>query len=196
MSGWAVFLDKDGTLLEDVPFNVDPAQMRFAHGACEGLHLLGRLRVPLAVISNQGGVGLGRFGIDDLIGVEKQLERMFASCGAALAGFYYCPHHPQSSDPRYSGPCSCRKPAPGLLQRAARTLGVDAARCWMVGDILDDIEAGRTAGCRTILVADAAEIQLDADRSRTPHYVVPNLRAAAHVITVAETSRNGIGIRM
>ena len=196
MAGWAVFLDKDGTLLEDVPYNVDPAQMRFAPGACEGLRLLAKLRVPLVVVSNQSGVGLGRFAIGDLLAVEQQLGRMLESCGGALAGFYYCPHHPQSSDPRYCTPCTCRKPAPGLLQGAAGALGLDTARSWMIGDILDDIEAGRRAGCRTILVADPAQVPLEGPRLRTPHYVVPNLKAAAHVVTVTETSRRGVEIRM
>ena len=150
----AVFLDKDGTLLENVPFNVDPLQMRWTAGAQSALRRLSQTGMPLIVVSNQPGVALGYFIQSELRLVEARLQRMFASCGASLTGFYYCPHAPH----RAAGfSCTCRKPQPGMLRRAARNHGVDLSRSWMVGDILDDVEAGRAAGCTTVLIDNGNE---------------------------------------
>src|SRR5919197_46875 len=136
----AVFLDKDGTLVEDVPYNVDPGRIRLAPGAAEGLRLLHR------------------------------------------AGFYYCPHHPAGAVEEHAVVCACRKPAPGLLLRAAREHGVDLARSWLVGDILDDVEAGRRAGCRTILLDNGHETEWVLRPERVPHPVASELLDAARLI--------------
>ena len=181
----AVFFDKDGTLLDDVPYNVDPARMRFASGAADTLALLAHYPLRLFVVSNQAGVALGRFPYAALDAVEARLRAMFASCGATLAGVYWCPHHPQGSVSPYAGHCECRKPAPGMLLRAAREHGVDLASSWMVGDILNDVEAGNRAGCRTILVDCGNETEWQTSSARVPYAFVTNLRDAAQMI--AET---------
>src|SRR5690606_17019958 len=90
----AVFLDKDGTLLADVPYNVEPARMRFCSGALEGLRRLGALGIPLIVISNQPGIAFGRFRTEDLDPMISMLTQMCRQAGAAIVDFYYCPHHP------------------------------------------------------------------------------------------------------
>jgi len=178
----AVFLDKDGTLLDDVPYNVDPDRMRFAPGAADALALLARHPLRLFVISNQGGVALGRFPYAALERVEARLHAMFASCGATLSGVYWCPHHPLGKVPPYTRRCDCRKPAPGLLLRAAREHDVDLASSWMVGDILDDVEAGNRAGCRTILADCGNETEWQTAPGRVPYALVTNLRDAAQMI--------------
>lgn len=178
----AVFLDKDGTLLDDVPHNVDPGQMRFARGAADALALLARHPLPLFVISNQSGVALGRFPYAALERVEARLRAMFASCGATLAGVYWCPHHPRGDVAPYARRCDCRKPAPGMLLRAAREHRIDLAASWMVGDILDDVEAGNRAGCRTILADCGNETEWQASPGRVPYAFVTNLRDAAQMI--------------
>jgi histidinol-phosphate phosphatase family protein len=178
----AVFLDKDGTLLDDVPYNVDPQQMRFANGAAEALALLARHPLPLFVISNQSGVALGRFPHAALERVEERLHAMFASCGATLAGVYWCPHHPHGTVLPYARRCDCRKPAPGMLLRAAREHRIDLASSWMVGDILDDVEAGNRAGCRTILADCGNETEWQATPGRVPYAFVTDLRDAAQMI--------------
>src|SRR6185295_18935494 len=99
----------------------------------------------------------GYFSETALEDVRLALERMFAACGATLAGFHYCPHAPATDGPRAA--CACRKPAPGLLLAAAALHGVDPARSWMVGDILDDVEAGARAGCRTVLIDNGNETE-------------------------------------
>lgn len=178
----AVFLDKDGTLLDDVPYNVDPSLMRFTPGAREALCLLAAHPVALIVVSNQSGVALGRFNYDALSAVEAQLRRMFAACGAALHGVYWCPHHPRGSVAGYATVCHCRKPAPGMLLRAAREHQLDLARSWLVGDILDDVEAGNRAGCRTVLLDNGHETQWRKGAQRVPTARAADLREAARIV--------------
>jgi histidinol-phosphate phosphatase family protein len=178
----AIFLDKDGTVLDDIPYNVDPASMHLAPGAREALQALGRTDFPLIIISNQSGVALGKFPYAALEAVHARLAEMFAACGATLHGFHCCPHHPQGIVPDYARACDCRKPAPGLLYRAAAQHDVDLQASWFVGDILNDVEAGRRAGCRTILIDNGNETEWDLSPIRTPHVVVPDLAAAAATI--------------
>jgi histidinol-phosphate phosphatase family protein len=184
----AALLDKDGTLLDDVPFNVDPALMRFAPGARAALAMLAENGFSLFVISNQGGVALGRFTIDALSAVEARLHEMFASCGVELAGVYWCPHHPQGVVARYAMSCTCRKPAPGLILRAASEHGIDLHRSWFIGDILDDVEAGARAGCRTVLLDNGHETEWRDGPMRTPTLRAPDLYRAA--VAIVEASKN------
>ncbi|ARP85525.1 D-glycero-alpha-D-manno-heptose-1,7-bisphosphate 7-phosphatase [Bordetella genomosp. 9] len=181
----AIFLDKDGTLLEDVPYNVDPDRMAWAPGARAAVALLGRLGHPLIVISNQPGVALGRFEEPALAAVRERLSAMFEREGARLSGFYYCPHHPQGKRPEYALSCLCRKPMPGLLTRAASEHGIDLRSSWFVGDILDDVEAGTRAGCRTLLLVNGNETEWLRGAFRTPTDMAADLYAAARVIARA-----------
>jgi D,D-heptose 1,7-bisphosphate phosphatase len=178
----AVFLDKDGTLLDDVPYNVDPSLMRFGRGARRALTLLAQHPFALFVISNQSGVALGRFVYPALDAVEAQLHRMFAGCGATLSGVYWCPHHPHGSVARYAAVCDCRKPAPGLLLRAAHEHRLDLAQSWFVGDILDDVEAGNRAGCRTVLLDNGHETEWLDGAQRVPNARAADLHEAARII--------------
>jgi len=182
----AVFLDKDGTVLVDVPFNADPRRMRFAPGAEAALMRLGGLGMPLFIVSNQAGVARGLLTEDDLHVIEDELARRFAACGATLAGCFFCPH---------DGGCGCRKPAPGMLLRAALSHRIDLSESWMVGDILDDIEAGRRAGCRTILIDNGNETQWRMSARRMPHHRVRDLDAAAAVIAALAASPGHVAQR-
>ena len=176
----AVFLDKDGTLIEDVPYNVDPARIRLMPGAREAVVELARAGFRLVVVSNQPGVGLGYFPVEALGAVERRLRQLLEAAGVRLLGCYFCPHAPVT--PGEADACGCRKPAPGLLIRAARDHDIDLRSSWMVGDILDDVEAGRAAGCRTVLVDTGGETEWRRAPARTPHAVVNDLRAAARII--------------
>lgn len=180
-AGPAIFLDKDGTLLDDVPYNVDPALMRLAPGAPEGLARLGRLGLPLIVISNQSGVAFGRFGLTALGKVEQKLSELFAAHGARLAGCYFCPHHPKGTVAPFNVRCDCRKPAPGMFLAAAEH-GIDLSASWFIGDILDDIEAGHRAGCRAILIDNGNETEWRDGPGRTPDAKVSDLDLAARLI--------------
>lgn len=183
----AVFLDKDGTLVDDVPFNVDPALVRLTRGAGEGLARLQRAGFALLVVSNQPGIGLGRFPASSLAAIDARLRELLAPYGVTIEGTYYCPHVPGSADGRETPACDCRKPAPGLLLRAARDHRLDLRESWMVGDILNDVEAGRTAGCRTILLDNGGETEWRLSPMRQPDFRVSTLLEAAVVIERAGT---------
>lgn len=189
----AVFLDKDGTLIDDVPYNVDPQLVTLARGAGGALHALKAHGYLLVVVSNQSGVALGRFALEALTGVERRIQELLAPSGVAIDAFYYCPHLPYTANVRYAVRCLCRKPQPGLLRRAASDLCVDLAQSWLVGDILDDIEAGNRGGCRTVLIDNGNETEwrLD-DPCRRPRYLAGSLRQAARLIlTPARTTPHG-----
>lgn len=185
----AVFLDKDGTLLVNVPFNVSPSAMRLADGAVPGLRILHQAGFELIVVTNQSGVARGYFGEGALTGVRNQLGRLMRGAGAVMAGFYYCPHHPDGVVPEYAIACSCRKPAPGMLVEAARERELSLADCWLIGDTLDDVEAGRAAGCRTVLVDNGGETEWCMSLDRTPDHTVADLHEAALVIAGAGPDR-------
>lgn len=185
----AIFLDKDGTLLEDEPYNVEPARMRLMRGAACGLRRMSALGFRLIVITNQPGVALGRFREDALTAVEHKLADLFAASGAVLSGFYYCPHHPRASVPGYRFTCVCRKPRPGLLELAAVEHGISLRDSWFVGDILDDVEAGRRAACRTILLDNGHETTWELTAMRRPDYMAPDLDGAAAIISTVMAAR-------
>lgn len=185
----AVFLDKDGTLIENVPYNVDPQEMRFTRHAGRALRRFHALGYALIVVSNQPGVALGFFDVGALRVVERRLRDMFAAEDVPLAAFYYCPHHPEGSVERYTVACRCRKPAPGLLLSAITIHDIVPPRSWMIGDILDDVEAGARARCRTVLVDAGNETQWRYGRARRPHAVVADLLKAAEYVASSERSR-------
>lgn len=144
----AVFLDRDGTVVHDAGYPRDPAQVRLLDGAAAAL---GRLRdhgFALVLVSNQSGIGRGLVTLREAEAVHAQVAALLEQAGVRFDGAYYCPHAPDAG-------CACRKPAPGMLVRAATELNLDLARSFMVGDRGSDMEAGRGAGCRTILLTTA-----------------------------------------
>ncbi|MCF2488133.1 HAD-IIIA family hydrolase [Dyadobacter sp. CY347] len=174
-----IFLDKDGTLVKDVPYNVDPEKVVFETGVFEGLRALQDYGFKLVIISNQSGLALERFTqvqLDDLI---DYFYLIFEQNGIELSGFYYCPHAPSSENVS----CACRKPQPGLLIQAAHELHIDLARSWMIGDILHDVEAGNRAGCRTILIDNGNETEWLKGPFREPTYTTPHFPDATNHIT-------------
>ncbi|HEX8989692.1 MAG TPA: HAD family hydrolase [Rhodocyclaceae bacterium] len=189
----AVFVDKDGTLVRDVPDNVDPARIELMPGAAPALAELRGAGYAIVLVSNQGGVARGAFSEDELEAVWQRLAELLAPHGVALDAVYYCPHDPAGSDPRYAVACRCRKPQPGLIWRAAADHGYELARSWLVGDILDDIEAGNRAGCRTILLDVGGETEWLPGPWRRPTCVVHSFgEAAQHILFPREGRRAGI----
>jgi D-glycero-D-manno-heptose 1,7-bisphosphate phosphatase len=177
-----VCLDKDGTLVEDVPYNVDPALIRLRGEAPEALRRLHRAGFRLAVVTNQPGVAKGSFDEAALAAVEQRLRGLCAAAGVPLAGFYYCPHHPDGRGD-YAIECECRKPRPGLVERALREQRADTSRSWLIGDILDDVEAGTRAGCRSLLLDVGNETEWVDGPHRRPYATVRSLVDAAELIT-------------
>jgi histidinol-phosphate phosphatase family protein len=185
----AIFLDKDGTLVENVPYNVNPALLELTWHAGPGLQMLKQLGYALIVVSNQPGVAKGLFTETALQGVEQRLGGLLAQYGVTLDGFYYCPHSPDGMVERYTMSCTCRKPMPGMLHRAAREHGIDLDQSWMVGDILHDVEAGRRAGCRTVLIDNGNETEWEMSALRMPDFRAADLYEAAVLIASADRSR-------
>ena len=137
----AVLLDRDGTLIVDVPYNGDPERVVPVPGAREALERLRAAGVPLAVVSNQSGVARGLITEEGLAAVNRRVEKLLGPLGH----WAVCPHGPEDG-------CECRKPAPGLVLEAAAALGARPERCAVVGDIGADVEAARAAGARAVLV--------------------------------------------
>jgi D-glycero-D-manno-heptose 1,7-bisphosphate phosphatase len=189
----AIFLDKDGTLVDDVPYNVDPDLVRLTPGAGRALRLLVEGGYRLVVVSNQSGVARGLFEESALEAVEQRLRSLLRDEGVSIDGFEWCPHLVGGSVGRYAVACDCRKPAPGLLVRAAGRLGIDLRRSWIVGDILDDVEAGHAAGCRAILVDVGSETRWELTPTRTPDAIVTSLEDAARAIVGVDDRAVGAG---
>ncbi len=148
----AVFLDRDGTLNEEVGYLNHLSRYRLLPGAAEAVRLLNAAAVPAVVVSNQSGAGRGYFPESLISEVEARLVAELAGGGARLDAFYYCLHHPQALLAEYRRECDCRKPRPGLLLQAARELGLDLAASWLIGDRLLDIETAQAAGAGSVLV--------------------------------------------
>jgi D-glycero-D-manno-heptose 1,7-bisphosphate phosphatase len=187
----AIFLDKDGTLVPDIPYNSDPARMQLAPGVAVGLPLLAEQGFRFVVVSNQSGVAQGYFKEADIPPIQNCLDSLLAEIGIALSGFYYCPHHPQGAVAEYAIACECRKPKPGLLLQAAEELQLDLPQSWMIGDILDDVEAGHAAGCRSALIVNGGETKWQMSPQRHPEVVAANFEQAAAKIVEAISRQNG-----
>lgn len=177
----AVFLDKDGTLVENVPHNVDPDRLRFTADAERGLQVLADAGYALVIVTNQPGLALGHFDRPAWVRLRQALiDRVRQSAGVDLLDVLACPHAP-------AGPlqpsCLCRKPAPGLFKQAAARHKLDLGRSWMIGDILDDVEAGHRAGCRSLLMDVGNETEWRLSPLREPEHRVSDLLEAARWIT-------------
>jgi D-glycero-D-manno-heptose 1,7-bisphosphate phosphatase len=143
----AVFLDRDGTLIEDIGYPRDPEQIRLLPGTAAALGELSNNGFALVVISNQSGVGRGLITRGQAGQVHQRLADLLAEQGVSLDGAYYCYHAPTEG-------CLCRKPSPTLILTAAKDLGLDLGKSFLVGDKPSDVEAGRRAGCRTLLFSE------------------------------------------
>ena len=151
------------------------------------LLLLSGLGYELIVVSNQAGVAFGHFPLGALRAVEEHLDDLLMTHGFTLTDCYWCPHHPQATVEDYRMACACRKPQPGLLQAAAAEHGISLEESWIIGDILDDVEAGKRAGCRAVLLDVGNETEWARSALRTPDIVAANLLEAAEGIMLAST---------
>jgi D-glycero-D-manno-heptose 1,7-bisphosphate phosphatase len=180
-----VFLDKDGTLIDDLPYNVDPRRVRFAPGAREGVRLLAKAGYRLIIATNQAGIARGYFTEPELLAVERHLATEVEALGGRLDAFLFCPHLPDGVN-EFAIECECRKPAPGMIRRAVEELGVRTDRAWFVGDTWMDVLAGRRGGCRTIMVGPEARDASSLPEDRQPEFAVRDLLDAARVILAAD----------
>jgi D-glycero-D-manno-heptose 1,7-bisphosphate phosphatase len=150
-----LFVDKDGTLVENVPDATDPLLLRFMPGAGEALARLQEAGLALIIVTNQSGLARGRFTRAEFARLQQiMLQRLQEEFGVRVDSVEVCPHAPDA-DGRPA--CLCRMPAPGMLIRAGHRHRLDLARSWMVGDTLDDVEAGHRAGCQGLLLDSGGE---------------------------------------
>jgi D-glycero-D-manno-heptose 1,7-bisphosphate phosphatase len=148
----AVFIDRDGTLTEEVGYVNHPKRLRLLPRSAEAIRRLNVAEVPAVVVTNQAGIARGYFSLEVLEAVNRELRAQLADAGAHLDGVYVCPHHPSDGEPPYRAVCDCRKPEPGLLLRAAADLALDLSASVLVTDRASDLAAAARVGARSVLV--------------------------------------------
>ena len=177
----AVFLDRDGTLIEDARYLARADQIRLLDGSLEALRLARSAGLATVLVTNQSAIGRAWLSESELHEIHTHLSALLESGGARLDGIYFCPHHPEAVLDEYRRVCPCRKPNPGMLLQAAEDLELDLASSLMVGDRLRDVEAGRRAGCRTVLVETgygSEEWRARRPTDPQPDHIAPNLLQA------------------
>ena len=192
----AVFLDRDGTINEDVGYPGRYDQVRIYPYSFEAVRELNAAGLAVVVITNQSGVGRGLFTEDELRVVHDRMREDFRAAGARIDAIYYCPHFAGSSSPSYDIDCACRKPFPGMAIRAREELGLDLEGSYMVGDKAEDVRFGLNAGARPILVLTGyGEASREALRREgiEPAHVAPDLGEAVRWILERERERRGGG---
>lgn len=147
-----IFLDRDGTLNEEVHYLHKKEDLKILKGVPEALRKLRESGYRLVVVTNQAGVARGYYQEEDVKALHRYMNELLTPAGAGIDGFFYCPHHPEHGIGQYKRVCHCRKPDIGMFEQAERYFGVDKAHSWMIGDKLIDMEAGRNYGVRTVLV--------------------------------------------
>lgn len=173
--GIAVFLDRDGTINEDVGYLNDPQRFKPIKGAFEGIELLKRAGLKVVIVTNQSGLSRGLIGEEDLKAIHERLMAVLSRRGVSIDGIYHCPHLPDDG-------CECRKPRTGLVERAVKELGIDPNNSYVVGDKVSDVELARNAGAKGVLVLTGCgrESLIELERKGdTPHYIAMDLLEAA-----------------
>jgi len=190
----AVFLDRDGVLIEDIHLLTQPDEVRLMDGSPWAVRILKAAGYQVVVVSNQTVVARGLATERDVEAVHELIQRLLVEAGGdRVDAFFFCPHHPNATWPEYRLECECRKPRPGLLLRAAAERGIDLSRSYMVGDRITDIIAGQRAGCKTILVESGRHLDPPIespdpiDPSCQPDFVCADLRKAVRFILEERT---------
>ena len=183
MGSSAVFLDRDGTLNEEGGYINHVDRLKLIDGAGEAVALLEKHGLKTIVVTNQAGVARGYYPAEHLPKLHDRLRDLLKEQGATLDAIYYCPHHPDVGEPPFRQDCDCRKPKLGMIRRAEKELSVDAASSYMVGDKISDVEFGRKAGCKSILVLTGygkGELEYHRDKlTAEPDYIADDILDAA-----------------
>ncbi|MFN2166308.1 MAG: D-glycero-alpha-D-manno-heptose-1,7-bisphosphate 7-phosphatase [Anaerolineae bacterium] len=188
----AVFLDRDGTINVEVGYISDPAQVRLLPGAAQAIASIQEAGLAVVAVSNQSGIARGRFGLEQMLSVQAEVERQLREeAGASLDAFYYCPHHPEGVVEPYAVVCDCRKPGIGMLERAAQELSLSLPGSFMVGDKRIDVACGNRAGLTSLLVTSGMPLDPVASPAEEPAATLPGLDAAARWIL--ERLTQGVG---
>jgi len=198
----AAFVDRDGVLNElcyfpeagiiDSPFT--PQQLRLMPRAAKGIRLLNRLGLKVVVVSNQPGVAKNHFSEKTLDDINAKLVQGLRKQHARIDAIYCCLHHPQAKRRRWRKNCSCRKPKPGLILKAARELHLDVKGSYLLGDSITDVQAGQRAGCKTIYIGrwKCDVCQFMTERNVQPDFVAEDLWKAARLIQTLEAENGNL----
>jgi D-glycero-D-manno-heptose 1,7-bisphosphate phosphatase len=180
----AVFLDRDGTINEDVGYLTDLAELYIYPFAPDAIRLLRRAGFAIVVVTNQGGIARGMLDESLVLRTHEVMAERLTRAGALVDAWYYCPHHPESVMPGLGAACECRKPGTALPRAAAARLGLDLARSWVVGDHWRDIQMGHGIGARTVLLRTGHGRDQEAARpeGQRVEAICDNLIAAAAFI--------------
>lgn len=146
-SNKAIFLDRDGVINVEVGYLSNPDDFEFIEGSIEALKIFTKKNFLLIVTTNQAGIARGYYTEEILNTIHNKMKSILKSCNVTLTDIYYCPHHPE-----FTGHCECRKPNPGMILRAKKIYNLDLNNSYMVGDTLNDIQTGKAAKCKTVLV--------------------------------------------
>jgi D-glycero-D-manno-heptose 1,7-bisphosphate phosphatase len=185
MNRIGIFLDRDGTINEDVDYLSSPLALQLIPGSAEAIRKANELGVKVFVVTNQSGIARGILTEAQLGEVHERLRELLRETGARIDAFYYCPHHAELGTSPYRMECDCRKPKTGMLRQAAAEFDIDLKKSFMIGDKMIDVQTGVNAGTTTILVLTGygkKELALCRDGRLHPDHVAENLlEAVQHV---------------
>jgi D-glycero-D-manno-heptose 1,7-bisphosphate phosphatase len=186
MKNRAIFIDRDGTLNEEVGYITGISQFRLFDFAAQSIKMINDAGWYAVIITNQAGIARGQYTEAFLRHLHAEMESSLRQRGARLDAIYYCPHHPDFGVPPYRQDCNCRKPKPGLIDKASRDLSLDLKECYVIGDRIRDVETGHAAGARSVMVMTGYGREEYADQrmalTRQPDHVCENLLEAVRWI--------------
>lgn len=193
MSRRAIIMDRDGTVCDEVGYINHVDRIRLLPRSAEAIRLANAADFQTVVVTNQAGVARGYFAESLIDEVHDRVRELLAEGGARLDGIYYCPHHPEVGAPAYRKECTCRKPSPGMLERARDEMGIDLSASFMIGDTIKDVEAGRRVGATSILVLSGygkGELEYQSNAWKVkPDHVADDLLTAITWILERESAR-------
>ena len=185
MTHAGIFLDRDGTINEEVDFLSSPENLHLLPRSAEAIHEFNALGFKVFIVTNQSGIARGRFTEKQLHDIHEALLSRLAEHNAHIDAIYYCPHHPDGSEPQFRTDCDCRKPQPGMILKAVREFSIDLPRSFVVGDRLIDIQMGNAVGVPAILVLTGygkKELSLCQHHNAKIAYIAADLFEAAQFI--------------
>jgi D,D-heptose 1,7-bisphosphate phosphatase len=186
MTHKAVFLDRDDTLISDPGYISHPNQVKLLPGVGQSLALLQKMGYLLVVVTNQSGIARGILTEERLEEIHHHLKKLLADDGVYIDAIYHCPYHPEGTVENFAMDSDLRKPAPGMLLKAAKEMDIDLLQSWMIGDSYRDVAAGNRAGCRTILLDTPGKTQAREPNDPEPDKRAVNLREAVNILRMFE----------
>ena len=174
----AVFLDRDGTIIEDIGYLGECSKIKFLPRASKAIKLLNENGFKVIVATNQSGVARGYFTEETVREINRYIQETLAKQGALIDKFYYCPHHIEGIIEEYKKECYCRKPNPGMIEQAVGEFDIELKNSFVIGDKSTDIELGHRAGCRTILLTNKMSPGREKEITSMPHHIATDLYKA------------------